>query len=255
VFEDLSADDKKRYRDFGREMVRLAQSYAVPIVFAPPPTVTDGLINGATGAVVKWNSNYFVLTASHVLNEYEKRFRAGEKLNWQVGLLPPFDPLSRIAWRDDKGDTLLLSMSKDEALKVGSVIVSAPMEMPVPKDDELVLIAGYPKVLREVTAGGGVIGAGSLAAMFRVTDIRYGCSHCYFDCKIDEREEDLVRLNELSLPEADMDMGGLSGGPTFLIAGKFIIRPVLVGVVSDFVSQSLGCFRHLRIASLKNVKV
>jgi hypothetical protein len=254
VFEDLSADDKKRYRDFGREMVRLAQSYAAPIVLAPPPTIIDGLVNGATGAVVKWNCKYFVLTASHVLDEYEKRLCAGEELNWQVGRLPPFDPLSRIKWRDYAADTLLLSMSKDEALKVGSVIVSAPKEMPVPKDDDRVLVAGYPKALREVTAD-GVIGAGCLAAMFRVTDIRHGCSHCYFDCKIDEREEDFVKLNELPLPEADMDMGGLSGSPTFLLAGELITYPVLIGVVSDFVSQSLGGFRHLRIASLKNVKV
>jgi hypothetical protein len=184
-------------------------------VFAPPRTVTDGVINGVTGAVVKWKSKYFVLTASHVLSEYE--------------------------------------MSKDEALKVGSTIVSAQMEIPVPKDDELVLLAGYPKALRKVTAD-GVIEESPFRAMYRVTDIRYGCSHCYFDCKIDEREEEFVRLND-PLPEPDMDMGGLSGGPTFLVAGKLIIHPVLVGVVSGIVSQSLGGFRHLRIASLKNVKV
>jgi hypothetical protein len=121
---------------------------------------------------------------------------------------------------------------------------------PIPKEDERVLVAGYPKALREAVAG-GIIGSDYLAAMFRVTDIRDGNS-CYFDCKIDKREEDLVSFNGSPLPDEDMDMGGLSGGPTFLLAGGSITYPVLVGVISDFVPQSLDGFKHLRIATLKN---
>jgi hypothetical protein len=252
MFKDRSADGKKRYRDFGREMVRFAQSYAVPIMIAPPPTIIGGVINGGTGSIVKWNGQYVVLTASHILDKYEERTCEGEKLSWHVGHLR-FDPLSRISWRDRSADTLLLSLSEEEALKTGSPIVSAPMEMPIPKEDQRVSLAGYPKALREVMDD--VIGADYLAAMFRVTDIRCHDSCCYFDCKIDEREEDLVSFNGLSLPAVDMDMGGLSGGPTFLVAGESIIFQVLVGVVSRFVSQSFTGFRHLRIASLINVKV
>jgi hypothetical protein len=102
-------------------MVRLAQSYAVPIIYAPPLSI-GGTINGATGSVLKISSEYFVVTASHVLEGYEKRLLSGEKLNWQIGHLPPFDPLSRIAWRDCAKDTLLLRLSEDEARQAGSRI-------------------------------------------------------------------------------------------------------------------------------------
>jgi hypothetical protein len=76
-------------------MARLARDHAVPIVFAPPLSV-GGKINGATGCVLRLDAERFVVTACHVLAGYEERIRSGEMLNWQVGNLPPFDPLPRI---------------------------------------------------------------------------------------------------------------------------------------------------------------
>jgi hypothetical protein len=75
-FEGLSADDKNRFREFGCEMVRLAQKYAVPIIFAPPPAI-GGVINGGTGSVLKLSCGYFAVTASYVLVEYENRLLSG----------------------------------------------------------------------------------------------------------------------------------------------------------------------------------
>ena len=243
-FADLPTDDQNRYREVSLAWVRQAQSFAVPIIFAPPPSV-GGRINGATGCVLKLNYGYFVVTASHVLEEYEKRLHSGEKVNWQVGHLPPIDPISRVAWRDSVQDTLLLGLSEEEAHRVGSAIASAPMGWPPPMamEDDLVLVCGYPKRLRKVVPS-GEIRSNYLAAMFRVTDIR----DSQFDCKIG-KEEDLVSLNEFPLP--DENMGGLSGGPTFIVGGesKYL---VLVGVISKLVSQSFDGFRRLRIASLKH---
>lgn len=246
-FKNLSINDQNLYRDFIRTLVRQAQNFALPIIFAPRPS-EGGIINGATGSVLKLDCGYFVVTASHVLEEYERRLHSGEKLNWQIGHLPPIDPMSRIAWRDSAQDTLLLRLSEDEAHGVGSAIASAPMGWPppMPKEDEVVVVCGYPKELREVVQD-GVIGANYIAAMYRVTDIRDD----QFDCRIG-REEDLVNLSELPLPDDDMDMGGMSGGPAFIIGGKSIIFLVLVGVISKLISKSFDGFRCLRIAALKN---
>jgi hypothetical protein len=244
-FDELSADDQNRYREFGRQMVRLAGVCAVPIIFAPAPGI-EGNINSATGSVLKLDRGYFLVTANHVLDGYTKRLQSGEKLNWQVGHLPPFDPLSRIAWKDTAKDTLLLSLSADEARQVGTrAHITAPIEWPppTPKVDQIVLVAGYLKILREVNVTEAMVRIDGLNAMFRVTGVGDG----YFYCKY-EREEDLVTFNELPLPTVGMSMGGLSGGPTFLVVGGSIIYPALVGVISECVE---GC-GLLRIATLEN---
>ena len=75
-FEQLSDENKARYLAINRQMVRLARDYAVPIIFAPPPSV-GGKINGASGCVVQLASGLFVVTASHVLAGYEKRVAEG----------------------------------------------------------------------------------------------------------------------------------------------------------------------------------
>jgi hypothetical protein len=118
-FNELSSDDQNRYCEFGRQVVRLAGECAVPIIFAPAPG-SEGNINSATGAVLKLDRGYFLVTAHHVVDGYTKRLQSGEKLNWQVGHLPPFDPLSRTAWKDTAKDTLLLSLSADEARQLGT---------------------------------------------------------------------------------------------------------------------------------------
>jgi len=239
-FNELPAGEQSRYRTVAQQMVGLARDLAVPIIFAPPPK-TGGEINGATGTVLELKGKYFVVTASHVLEGYEKRLQSEEGLNFQVGHLPPFDPLPRIAWRDPARDTLLLNLSADEARQVGSCIASTSMGWPPPTPEvgQLVLIAGYPKVLRAVEVQGKVK-SGPMSAMFRVTETGDG----YFICQIEQ--EELISFSEgLPIPDACMDLGGLSGGPALLV--QKLAYP-LVGVVSQY----LGSFQLLRIATLEN---
>ncbi len=49
-FDELSADEKSNYRVVLQKMVTLAREHAVPIIFAPPPSI-GGEVNGATGVV------------------------------------------------------------------------------------------------------------------------------------------------------------------------------------------------------------
>src|ERR1700689_141286 len=117
-FEQLSEENKSRYLAINQQMVRLARDYAAPIIFAPPPSV-GGKINGASGCVVRLASGTFVITASHVLAGYEDRVVKGERLNWQVGNLPPFDPVPRVEWRSREKDVALLRISENEARNIG----------------------------------------------------------------------------------------------------------------------------------------
>lgn len=105
LFQRLSTEDQARYIAINRQMARFARNHAVPIIFAPPRSC-GGKINGASGCVLQLGSSAFIVTASHVLEGYERRVQTGEVLNWQVGDLPPFDPVSRIAWRNRDVDIL-----------------------------------------------------------------------------------------------------------------------------------------------------
>src|ERR1035438_1814049 len=96
LFERLSDEEKARYITINQQMVRFARDHAVPVILAPPLSI-GGTVNGATGCVVQLRTGVFVVTASHVLAKYEERINDGERLNWQVGKLLPFDPIPRVA--------------------------------------------------------------------------------------------------------------------------------------------------------------
>jgi hypothetical protein len=246
-FESLRASEQRRFRHWGLEMVRWAASHAVPVIFGPPPGV-EGVINGASGLILRIANCSFFVTAAHVLDEYERRLGFEKSLLWQIGRLPPIDPLSRRVRRNHESDIVLVPLSDDEANRVGSAIatIQAGQSPPTPKEDGLVLVAGFPKTLREVIPS-GQIEADGLSAMFRITDVR---DHT-FDCRIGN-EEDLVSFNGSSLPNADMDMGGLSGGPAFLIVGGPIEHIVPIGIISEYISKSFDGLRLLRITKLRD---
>lgn len=174
--------------------------------------------------------------------------RDGEALNWQVGALPPFDPLPRIAWRNTDRDLLFLGLTKDEAVTAcgtGSRIVPTLNGWPPlpPTSGQVVLVAGFPRALREVTADGR-ISAGPFGAMFRVNNTGDG----YCDCQIEYR--DLISFDDSPLPPPDADMGGLSGGPVFCMG---TLSYPLIGVVTDHCRMTFADFQLLRIATLHGI--
>ena len=73
------------------------------------------------------------------------------------------------------------------------------------------LVAGYPKGLREENPSEAWIGSGPYSAIFRVTIAE--ANRC--KCLIERRN--LIGFEEGRLPEAGADMGGLSGGPVLLV--------------------------------------
>lgn len=245
-FWQLGPDERKQYRKAALQMIRLVEGYSIPIIFAPPVSM-GGIVNGATGCILELGGRHFLLTASHVLGGYERRKGDGEQLNFQLGAMPPFDPLPRIAWRSSERDLVFLRLTKDEAetawrtnSRITPILNGWPPPSPIP--GQVVLVAGFPAPLRNVDVG--AIGSGPLGAMFRVCNVRDG----YCDCQIEDR--DLVNFRDGPLPPPDADMGGLSGGPVFVMG---TISYPLVGVVTEVCTMSFAEFRLLRIATLDGI--
>lgn len=213
----------------GHEMARLARGYAVPIIFAPPLGV-KGKINGATGFALRLDTGVFIFTAFHVLYDkggYVTRTQKGERVHCLVGSLPPFGPIPRVAWADQKLDIVLLHISEHEAATIGPCIVSSPPKWPPdpPEEGELVLMAGYPKTLRKADREAGSIGSGPLSAVFRVEKVKEDHCICVFE------RTDLVPF-EGKLPQARTKINGMSGAPVLRV--QTISYPVVGAFSGSF---------------------
>lgn len=238
-FKDLSSDEQAQYRLVVRQMLRLAGSYAIPIIFGDPAW-KGRFTSGATGSVVQVASGFFVITASHVLAGYESFAATQSESIWQVGNLG-FDPRNRIAARDASSDVVALRVTESEAMGIGGCIASdvRGWPPPAPSEGQHIFTSGYPKALRE-TAPPGRIGAGPLSMFLRVDSVGSN----YFYCQV-EREQ-MIDCNENDPVPGDYDFGGWSGSPILLT--ESLTYP-LVGIVSEY-QRTYGLLRGATLNGL-----
>jgi len=269
-FKKLPIDEQKRFCNTSQQLCSIARNCAIPIALAPRPGGW-GKVNHATGFALQMGSAFFSVTASHVLTQYEIRLQKSEEVNWQLGNLRPFNPLSRVVWRSvernrdeiaesanvrlpaveganrDGRDIVIMRLYPEEAshLKLNpNCIISTPTQWPpsAPVEQNVVLVAGYPFALREVDHLQARVSAGAYTAMLRVTN----CGDGYFKCRIEQQE--LVSFDGSPLPEPGSEnMEALSGGPALLMGAVY---PV-VGVVTD--CSDVYELHLLHIATLDNV--
>jgi hypothetical protein len=229
-------------------MARLALHYAVPIVLAPP-LGAEGNISSANGFRVRLDLGTFIGTAHHVLygeEGYVERIRSNERVNCQAGNLPPFDPLFRIAWEDENLDVVFWRISEREAAAVGPCIISSPSKWPPdpPQIGELVLIAGYPRALREENREEGWIGTGPLSAVFQVTDF----NEPFYGCVV---VRDALVSFDGPLLEPNAKIGGMSGEPALRVG---MLNYPLVGVLSHSLKMG-GEFEIVQFARLRDMVI
>jgi len=249
----LPAEEDSQYLAKCSLLTRLALDHAVPITFAPRfgracirrsdggaeeiniPPPAPHQIESATGCLLKLRDEYFFVTAEHVLDKYQERLGNGESLVWQVGAVR-FDPLPCAAWRgSSKGrrkDIVFLRLSEREARgacadQARIILVANGWPPSAPKEGELVLLAGYPKRIREVE--NDTITPGPLSAMLKVTrSVGDGTFKCRYE------SSDVTSFDPEALPLRDLrgNTGGISGGPVFRIEDSS--DPfVFVGVISE----------------------
>jgi hypothetical protein len=226
-------------KETGAEMVKFAQKHATAIMIAPPPS-QYGKLNTASGAILQVEGSYFLVTAAHVLAEYEARFQRDQRVKWQVGAVV-FDPSERLAFRDDPSDVALFRLMMTEApmtqVHISSAVAGWPPPHPSPGD--FVIVSGYPAVDRQ-REGEKQILFNALSALFQVTTTGPG----YFVCQW-EREY-MASFEGPGIPPQGMSLGGISGGPVFHVGS---LAYPLVGIVSQFQHD----FELLRIATLDTV--
>jgi hypothetical protein len=132
-FKKLAPESQAEYMRAARQFTTYALEHTVPIVLAPPVTVFDienlgryripvrGEVVGASSCLLKLRGTVYSVTAEHVLIGYEDRMENGERVNWQVGRLRPFDPRERVVWRGGRRyntrgkDLAFIEMSEIEA--------------------------------------------------------------------------------------------------------------------------------------------
>jgi hypothetical protein len=270
-FLSLPEVDQDNYRTASGQMTNLVRSYVIPIAYGPPVIILDvpmpsgetrrvafprtpGKLETASGCIFELGSKYFVATAEHVLDSYKKRADAGEQLHWQVGKLPPFDPLRQVVWRGSCKfpckDIVFLNIDEEEAIKACAgrtniVSLANPWPPRVPEVGETVLLGGFPRQLREVQ--GDEIALGPFSALLKVTtSIGDGTFKCRF------KYEDLISFNERPLPvdEIRACTGGVSGGPVLSIGA---LNYPLVGVISQAVWDGYGDCGTIVVESMDGV--
>lgn len=261
-FRELPKTHQDQYRRILHELLTFAQGHTIPLCFAPPLVtaavplpgggvlpvklpMTLGDISGASGCVLRLQSGFFLVTAEHVLRTYEERLQKGERLNWQIGKLPPVNPLSLVVWRDkteaaDRSlmpyrptDIVLLRLSEQEAQGAcgEARIVPTPIEWPpLPLTvGQLIVLAGYPNQLRTEDLE-GTMNREACALAFEVTAVADGYCKCQF------AYPDLINFGSRAQPPDlnSVNLGGMSGCPAFVLASSKVCAtlqyPRLTGV-------------------------
>jgi hypothetical protein len=240
-FVHLSPDEQTHYIAAAQKLIARALPCAIPLIIAPPPSL-DGEVNGATCSILRLSSGCFIVTASHVLDGYERRLEKEPRLNWQVGALSPVDPMPRVAWRSVRRDIVFLKVSEEETIEAcgpASCVVPATTGWPPkrPTTGDPILVLGYPRVLREVEQSS--IGGGPYCALLRVAST--GDEHISFQIE----HKDLISFDGQPLPAPSTDLGGLSGGP--------VIRIGKVASLVGLVSQHHLSYDLLRVATFDGI--
>ena len=171
-------------------------------------------MKNATGIVLCLAEQHYLATALHVLEDYETRKSAGEALLFQAADLP-FEPDGDAAVRFGRpNDLVLIPLTVDQAHRVGRDIYRPHGNWPpdLPASGSWICFCGFPGDLRKPT-GHLEYELTSWALIARLSDV--SGVHGTLICKLEKSE--WIAATSAGLPPADMKLGGLSGGPVFLV--------------------------------------
>lgn len=239
-FENLPKDEQKRVRAAGTQMGELAFQHCAAVLIASPADIGPGQTNNGSAFVLKLQNDYFLGTAWHVVQEWFLRTANGERLLFQVGHAD-FPPRNRVAWHDETDDVVFLSIDANDVKRIGIVPTEPIRGWPPPRPSvgDALLVAGYPGSLRDFEESDG-FEFGSFTASFRVTSVHERYLICQFE------RENWIADEHLEIPPQGAPLGGMSGGPAFLI--QELVYP-LVGLISEHSSA----FELMRITTLAHV--
>jgi hypothetical protein len=231
------------------EMTKFPLLFATAVSFEYLTDVNSvHTVNNGTVTLVDLGSGQMAITCSHVLDEYRKRLKANNKFVFRIGntVLNPLEYLIDESPELDLATIDLREINIKE-ISLGKEIGTSFFRPETwPPDDvnvgDFISFGGFPGKWKEHTSSGDLIFDSFSSGATEISSI----NDEYFICQF-EREywvESLDIKNGKDLRE----LGGLSGGPVFLIRGNNgIMYYEFVGIVYQF---SEG-FDLLRIRSTK----
>src|SRR5687768_15424958 len=115
-FEDLPPGEQEAVQRAAREMHLIVYRHALPVTIG---NRDGGTLNSGSASVVFIKDRAFVLTARHVLDKFYERYASETDLVVQVGQMV-LDLDARPVWMSPNPvDLALVSLSSDEAAKLG----------------------------------------------------------------------------------------------------------------------------------------
>jgi len=220
----------------GKEMTKFPLLFATAVSFKDLTGVNSvHTVNNGTVTLVDFGSGQMAITCSHILDEYRKRLKDNNKFVFRIGNTV-LNPLEYLIDESPELDLATINLSgidiNDISLgkEIGTSFFHAENWPPSDvKVGDYVAFGGFPGKWKEQVSSGDLMFDSFSGGSTEISSI----NEEYFICKF-EREywiESLDIKNGRDLHE----LGGLSGGPVFLIRGNNgIMYHEFVGVVCEF---------------------
>ncbi len=223
-FHDLDPEEQARLLRASDAMSQFVYRFATSIIIAGPPGPDSGLRNG-TGFIIHLDSRYFLGTALHVVRSWQKRLKAGEEVQFQVGSAV-LEPHPDRIWSDPESDMAFIPIQETDLNRIDAEPAEPILSWPPPKPlvGDYVLVSGFPGYLRE-NRSDAEVDLHAISTLLQVTTEGDRHITCQFE------REHWISTNWGKVPAPGTDLGGISGAPVLLV-GKLIYP--LVGMAVEF---------------------
>jgi hypothetical protein len=202
----------------GKELFKVAASYAAPILFAPPPPLRPGAVANGTIFFIKPGDATLAVTAAHVYRGYLKIKPDEPRLVCQIADLR-FNPEERLIDVDDGLDLATFRVEEREVAQIGKLVHRPPKWPPdPPMEGRGVFFAGYRADDRTIK-GPSAIEWGIYTTLLTATEV--GARHitCQFQWDY------IVDITGNGLPPKGHPLHSLSGAPVWTVTQNAAMPP------------------------------
>jgi hypothetical protein len=233
----LTMEEAKRLLGgpFGEELHRLAVRHMSYFVFGKkgPRGEPQNLQNG-TCFFIKTPMRLLAVTARHVIEGFRRAKESDPSTLCQIGNLL-FDPVARLIGVGEKADIATMDVRADELTQIGKAPITLWPPDPPDGDDRGVLLAGFPAAAAIVHDNPRIRGFGIYAA----TGVAQRVTNWQLSCTV-EWENSMPPPPGLgSMPPANYNTGGMSGGPVLSVRERRgILSFPLAAVISEGRSET-----------------
>lgn len=213
----------------GGEMAKFALRFCKPVFFGLPPSREHPVvvING-TASLLQFRDELLAVTCFHVIESYRRKLDEDCRCLFAVANCY-FDPLAQLVAEDRAVDFAVLRLTPEQgdtitrdSNGIGEAFYPLAAQPPTPiKVDDFVAYGGFPSDRRYLTSFDELSFGTYSSGACRVTDVYSDYITCEF-----EREYWVKHFFEAEAEAEPETLGGLSGGPVF------VIRTSSAGLVS-----------------------